>query len=352
MTDFLADTEALLATVADLLRGRGQEPELDIITNAKARIEETGGDMDSVYYTVILNVGAILYASYEDVMPQIEATIKERMRALFKAQPSTWIEKVVVSPSAVVSPKWRGKVYSIPASQLLKELEAQRSTMVSVSTGGARIQTVNAEYIERRQVIADALAERRIDDPNPYADLWQWYGKWSSDLPSYHLRRTFIGEMYNELLERIKRECHAKQDRVFEEPTGWPKVDRSIGEIRRRLGEAKTEEQFQAVGLLCREALLSLAQVVYDASHHPSLDGTPISTTDTKRMLEAFLAVELEGAANQIARKHARAALDLANELTHKRTASFRLAALCAESTTSVIHLVAIVSGQRDPTGQ
>lgn len=352
MTDFLVDTEALLATVADLLRGPGQEPELDILTNAKVRVEQTGGDMDSVYYSVILNVGTTLYARYEDVMPEIEASLREKARALFKAQPGTWIERVVVSPSAVVSPKWRGKVYSASTSQLLKELEAQRNTMVSVSTGGARIQTVNAEYIERRQAIADALAERQIDDPNPYADLWQWYGKWSSDLPLYQSRRTFIGEMYNGLLARIKRECQTEQDRMFEEPTGWPKVDRSIGEIRRRLGEAKTEEQFQAVGLLCREALISLAQVVYDAFRHPSLDGTTISTTDAKRMLEAFLAVELEGTANQIARKHARAALDLANELTHKRTASFRPAALCAESTTSVIHLVAIVSGQRDPTGQ
>ena len=39
-----------------------------------------------------------------------------------------------------------------------------------------------------------------------------------------------------------------------EEATGWEKVDRTVGEIRRRLAEAQTAEQFQAVGLLCREA--------------------------------------------------------------------------------------------------
>jgi hypothetical protein len=35
--------------------------------------------------------------------------------------------------------------------------------------------------------------------------------------------------------------------------------------------------------------------------------------------------------------------------LQHKRTATFRHAALCAEATVAVINLVAIVSGQRDP---
>jgi len=351
MTDFLNDAEALLATVADLLREPGQESELDVTTNAKARVEQTGGDMDFVYYSVMLDVGATLYARYADVMPQIEESLTEKTRTLFKAHRDIWIERVVVSPSATVSRNWRGKAYSVSASQLLKELEAQRNTMVSVSIGGARIQAVNAEYIERREAIAHALAERQIDDPNPYSDLWQWYGKWKSDLPSYQSRRAFIGDMYDGLLVRIRGELQCKAHRVFEEPTGWAKVDRSIGEIRRRLGEAKSEEHFQAVGLLCREALISFAQVVYDPSLHPPLDGTTVSPTDAKRMLEAFLAVELEGAANQIARRHARAALDLANELTHKRTASFRPAALCAESTTSVIHLVAIVSGQRDPTG-
>jgi hypothetical protein len=66
-------------------------------------------------------------------------------------------------------------------------------------------------------------------------------------------------------------------------------------------------------------------------------------------MIEAYIAVELAGATNEASRKHARAAFDLANELQHRRTANFRLAALCAEATVAVINLVAIVSGQRDP---
>lgn len=131
--------------------------------------------------------------------------------------------------------------------------------------------------------------------------------------------------------------------------TGWTKVDRTVIEIRLRPERASTEEQFQAVGLPCREALISLAQTVFDARKHPTLDQVTASNTDAKRMPEAYLAVELSGGEQKIARQHAKAALDLANELQHKRTAVFRQAALCAEATSAVVNLIAIVSGQRDP---
>jgi hypothetical protein len=65
-------------------------------------------------------------------------------------------------------------------------------------------------------------------------------------------------------------------------------------------------------------------------------------------MLEAYVSGELAGGANERVRRHARAALDLANELQHRRTADYKLAALCAEATTSVINLIAIISGRRD----
>jgi hypothetical protein len=124
---------------------------------------------------------------------------------------------------------------------------------------------------------------------------------------------------------------------------------RTIGEIRKRLAEAMNEEQFQAVGLLCREALISLGQSVYDAQKHFSLDGVNPSSTDAKRMLEAYVAVELAGAPHEVVRKHARAAVDLAVELQHRRTATFRQAALCSEATSSVVNVIAIISGRRDP---
>jgi hypothetical protein len=132
---------------------------------------------------------------------------------------------------------------------------------------------------------------------------------------------------------------------VFKELTGWEKVDRQHQEMKLRLDTAETEEQWQAVGLLWREVLISVAQEVYHAARHPR-DVKP-SDTDAKRMLEAIFAVELKGSTNDQARAHAKAAVNLALALQHKRTPDFMTAALCAEGTTSVVNMLAILAGRR-----
>jgi len=237
--------------------------------------------------------------------------------------------------------------------QLIAEIEAQRSLMIAVATGGPLIEKVNPQYMIRRDRIATELRRRGLPNPNPHGDLWAWYGRWSAgDMPTWHSRRAHLSEMYQPLIDQIVAGPSATGAQVFPEPTGWPRVDRGIYEIRRQLEQAATEEQFQAVGLLCREVLISVAQVVYDPQRYPCEDEVAPSDTDAKRMLDAYIAVELGGGANEEVRRHAKAALGLANELQHRRTADYRQAALCGEATTSVVNLVAIISGRRDRVGQ
>jgi len=241
--------------------------------------------------------------------------------------------------------------HAMTDEELIKEIEAQRALMVAVATGGPRIQEVNQQYIEQRERIAAELRRRGLEDPNPHGDLWAWYGRWSAgDMPSWASRRAHLSEMYQPLIDRIRSGPSATGVQLFQEPTGWPRVDRGIYEIRRSLEQAEPEEQFQAVGLLCRETLISLAQVVYDPQRHQSVDNVEPSETDAKRMLDAYIAVELSGGPNEGVRRHAKAALALANDLQHHRTADYRQAALCAEATTSVVNLIAIISGRRDRT--
>jgi AbiJ-like protein len=94
-------------------------------------------------------------------------------------------------------------------------------------------------------------------------------------------------ELYNEHLRRDGWELYQHSEvsgrpvfaartisadaEIFPAPTGWPKIDRQIGEIRLRLREARAEEQFQAVGHLCREALITVAQTVYERQRHHRL---------------------------------------------------------------------------------
>jgi len=128
----------------------------------------------------------------------------------------------------------------------------------------------------------------------------------------------------------------------------WSTVGRPLTKAAEQLRQGTSTEDFQSVGLLCREALTSLAQAVFDPSRHKVEDGVQPSPTDSKRMLDAFFSSELRGGSNEEARRHARAAVSLADALVHRRTASYRDAALCLEATQSTTNLVSIVTGRSE----
>ena len=222
--------------------------------------------------------------------------------------------------------------------------------MITVSTGGGSIDRMNFEYMAKYEEVEDLLSLEGIENPNPYIDLWRWHGRWSSgDLPTYRDRREYIGNMYDPLIKELRARKSGVSSNLHVEPTGWARVDRGVEKIKAQLERAKNEEDFQAVGLLCREALISLGQAVYDPEKYKTLDGIPPSDTDAKRMLDAYISAELSGSNNETARRVVKSALSLAIELQHKRTASFRDAGLCAQATFTVINSISIVSGHLHP---
>ena len=116
----------------------------------------------------------------------------------------------------------------------------------------------------------------------------------------------------------------------------------SIEEMKSRLEIANSEEQFQAIGMLGRETLITIAQQVFDATKHQTLDEVETSTTDAKRMLEAFLQFELTDS-SKTARKFAKSSVDLANQLTHHRNATKRDASICLVAVTAVASLIKLI---------
>jgi hypothetical protein len=126
----------------------------------------------------------------------------------------------------------------------------------------------------------------------------------------------------------------------------WDRVKRSLDEMSVRLASAVTEEQFQSVGHVAREVLISLAQAVFERDRHLGPQDETPSRTDAKRMLDAVVAYELKGQSREVMRKYIKAVLDLANELQHKRTATHREAALCTEATGSAVKSIALLLGE------
>lgn len=137
---------------------------------------------------------------------------------------------------------------------------------------------------------------------------------------------------------------------LYTKPIGWQRVDRGMDRVRQLLMAASTEEQFQELGVVCREGLISVSQAVFDPKQHPPLpnDNIDVSDTDVKRMIARYVASECPGKTGQEIRKCVNGAVDLANKVTHKRTATYRDAALCAQATFNIIGLISIISGKRD----
>jgi hypothetical protein len=292
-------------------------------------------------------------AIYEILVDDDDPRTKSIVNAFRATFPSDlYLKRFTVRAAAARTPvkkKLDTVLTNAEMKDLITAIETQKASMIAVATGGPRINEVNREYEIRRQKIKGALDKLSTTDPNLYVDLWSWYGKWSDgSLPTYQSRRRYIADLYQPLLDALRLGTKVTTVQPSE-PTGWARVDRSVEKIVKILETAKNEEDFQAVALLCREAIISLAQAVYDPEKHESLDGVKPSPTDAKRMLENFIAETLKGDSHDYQRKFAKATFDLAVNLQHRRTAAFRDAALCAEATRSVINVIAVISGQRDP---
>lgn len=141
-------------------------------------------------------------------------------------------------------------------------------------------------------------------------------------------------------------------DDLQDQITGWTRVQRNLFKAATLLSQANHPEEFQEIGLLCREALISLGQAVYNPQLHASPDDVKPSSTDAKRMLEAFIATEYKGDQNITIRKLVRSAIELAVALQHDRKADRRKAALCLETTSTIARIISILYDTALPSGQ
>ena len=345
----LPNKNILLLSAVNYLRGTGNDQEANILNSCRLEygpIQEYIGS-GPIGLRITLRCSPTMLEKLREYSP----TIGDYLYSELLLEIQSAIEGVLPVEFKVhdISPRsYLVKTLDNEKIAFVKEIEAQKNLMIAVATGGPRIQEKNDEYQERRLRIKSELSKLKIDDPNEFFDLWAWYGKWSSgDLPTYQSRREFISDLYQPLLDRLTIGASNSAFEPAQELTGWEKVDRGIHAIIRGLETAKNAEEFQTVGLLCRETLISLAQYVYNPSIHKTANGVDPSSTDASRMLEAYFSKELSGGSNEAARRHAKAGLSFANELQHRRTAKFREAALCTEAMRTVVNIVAIISGKR-----
>ncbi len=350
MEEFTKNPSPLINTIATLFDKDRDRAILELLASATYQIQQTGydnwdGGLD--LYTLYIFVPPSLYAEVSSSVEDIQEAILENAHAALISYQGSHLSHVIISPQIIEDDSWRNLARASVTAELVELVEAQRNMMLSVATGGPMIKDVNPTYLSRRTKINLLLKERGLQNPNPFNDLWEWYGKWSTDLPKYNDRRVFISRLFAPLLDRLRLpEIQALTTRPVE-PTGWDKLDVSISEIRKMLFTSTLEEGFQSVGLMCRELIISLAQEVYDPELHISQDGTTPSKTDAKRMLTVYLRTEYSGSSFEELRRCVRAIVDLANSLQHDRSANIKDATLCYEASMSLVNIFGILSGRK-----
>jgi hypothetical protein len=232
----------------------------------------------------------------------------------------------------------------VDLSPVRSAIEQQAALMVAVATGGPQINTVQQEYTERRDEVQQDLQRLGLDDPNPFRDLWAWYGYYSQNLPRWHERRTYISELYEPLY--VQLDGLAEQGigtRLDEEDrTGWERVDDQIVQLRQRYLVALTVEDFQAIGLLCRDVFVSLAEAIFEPDRHSRAGEEP--PTALRDQLFAVIEHEAPGAANRELRALLKASIDYANKVQHDRAATRDQARVVAEATIAAINVIRAVT--------
>jgi hypothetical protein len=340
----------VLNTVLELFNSENDRLTSEILNTSESFAEPTYYDNwngGTTYYTIYVNIPVDLFVKNQTKQEELENSIKQKFILVLRPYDSFQIGQVMIIPKSTPSIDWSKIVDFFDKDQFLSEIEYLKNSLIDVATGKRIIQDINDDYKVHYTKVSLALRRLGVDNPNLFEDLWQWYARWKKgDLNSYNVRRIFIIEMYQNLSQLIQESDKVHKFDISVSLTGWDRIERTIREINSKIILAKNEEQFQSIGLLCRETIISLGQAIFNEEKHQSLDGVNISNTDAKRMLDAYIMSTLAGKENENLRKYARASTDLANELTHKRTADSRDAKLCSAATIALVNLIGIIEGR------
>jgi hypothetical protein len=200
---------------------------------------------------------------------------------------------------------------------LLELLNKQAQLLVSVSTGGPRINDVNGKYGERRRKLNAGLRARGMAPPFPYEDLWAWHGEWSN-LGTWAKRRVHITKLATPTREALEAALQGVQvaDPGAAGGVTWAALDSRVDGVVSQLRGASSRDDLQDVGRRCREILIDAAKLLADPTLMPRGRELP-KAADAKAWLELFLAARAAGRSHRELRAFIPVAWDLAQKVTH-----------------------------------
>jgi len=345
MINLKDDLKKVISTLKNVLYNAEEFETFDIINSSLASVKyDFTSEEDVDLYVLLLEIDIDAYLKeYEDTnLREVEDNVLGYMFDILRGEIQQ-VSRVVIKPLIKNYINWSDISELYDRESLISDIEKLKKILIDVSTG-EDIKKLNEEYIVTYNMVDKALKELDIDNPNVYKDLWEAYNYWSQKLETYAERRTYFSNIFDDML-KVLCENNNSNLSLHLSYTGWKKLDRIIAEIKKQFKEAVNEEQFNAIGAMCRSAYIVLTDEIYDEKLHKTLDGVIPSKTDYKRKLEAFINYKLSGKTNEMFRSHCKKTTDLADELTHKITANKMQTALTITALISVVTIVEILNG-------
>lgn len=343
-----SELSQLFDLVKLMLKERGEAEICDLLNNASIEIANSidstwfGGTID---YIIQIKVPVRKYSSYNKLKIEIfEGNISSCLTEITKVDTSSKFSVKIIPSLTTNITAPIVEVVPQEHKELRQNIDIIRSILVSVATGGDRIPVVNDRYQTIHTTVKLMCGKMDIPYNNTFDSLWDWYGKWRADFPSYQERRHYISELFAPTLTSLDNYKKSNVE-VLVQLDDWSRIKRTIHKIKNDSLTAKNEEDFQTIGLLCREILISLGKIVYDPARDGEFDdnGTKIGNADAERMISAYIKTKLGGKHNKELRDYAKASKDIANQLTHKSTATRRDMLLAMSSTISLVNFIGIL---------
>lgn len=157
---------------------------------------------------------------------------------------------------------------------------------------------------------------------------WQRAGLTGSG--SWDARRTYLYELFEPLHQILAEREAGSIDSTLataispRKATGWARVDEEISELRRHFETASTQQDYSNIGNDCVAVLEALSGVVYDHARHGRRDEDEPPVSKTKDRFDRYIEVELHGPSNAELRKLARATIEVAQAVKHRRDTTTR----------------------------
>ncbi len=164
------------------------------------------------------------------------------------------------------------------------------------------------------------------------------------DLKGLRLALREIG--ISEFVELNRYDADIPLSNIVEtEVVEWQEVKDDIVKIETDSCIAEKIIDYQNIGNSCRVLLIKVAKLVYDKEIHGALnkEGKKIGPSDAGGMLENYFSYKLVGEKMEKLRAYAKSTNNLANELTHKSTATKQLMQITVSATIHLIYLIGII---------